>query len=155
MSFHSPGEPWLWLIHNWGEGCAARVQNCCFEKEKSKFPIGKPGHSWRGAPPTAAGIICKGRNYEGETVCMINKVFVCAQTCTPLSCCGFAGAAAAGGDRAAGVAADAAGGAAGTDRSGVREPGSADQLLSGWRWRGGHVIPESPPPQHLDTFLGL
>lgn len=67
MSSHSPGEPWLWLIHNGGEGRAARVQNCCFEKEKSEFPIGKPGHSRRGAPPTAAGTICKGRNYEGET----------------------------------------------------------------------------------------
>lgn len=59
----SPGEPWLWLIHNRGERCAAGVQNCCFEKEESQFPSGKPGHSRRGAPPTAAGVICQGQNY--------------------------------------------------------------------------------------------
>lgn len=51
-----------------------------------------------------------------------------------------AGPAAAGRDCSARVAADATGGTTGTDRSIICQPGSTDQFLSGWGWRGGHVI---------------
>lgn len=62
QTHRSTRESRLRVVHNGGEGRAAGVQDGGPEEEEGQLPAGEPGHPGGGAPQTAAGTVCQGRN---------------------------------------------------------------------------------------------